>query len=285
MYWSVRGGGRRCEVVVECACEVRGRRAGGDGVCCYLIRVDFSSRSCNKARRRRPREGPTQINFPSPFSLSLTPSCVSPIHTRLPLDVNTPSTPHSPSVLPVPFLPLSSPTLFVLYIRACGNAIDAWRHSCGCTHYCNSLVRSARGGGGQTDFPAIVCIGSGSSPFVSLSYLLLSLCLCLAAHLYLLLCFCLSLLCCVLPPLPVLPLLLFVSHGQGAPPQTRTNPGTPDGTLSPKSFGFILRINPVKKPIESIWKGEARLGRRLDEPPVYDIQNSPFGLASACLAR
>lgn len=55
--------------------------------------------------------------------------------------------------------------------------VIAWR-----APLCSALLCTGRGG--QTDFPAVVCIGSGSSLFVCLSLVCLtpqlSLCLCLA---------------------------------------------------------------------------------------------------------
>lgn len=53
-----------------------------------------------------------------------------------------PPTPHT-LVFLLPF--------FVPYIGVCSNAIDAWRHFSGCTHYSNSFF-SAQGGGAQTHF-------------------------------------------------------------------------------------------------------------------------------------
>lgn len=44
----------------------------------------------------------------------------------------------------------------------------------------------------------------------------------------------------------------------------------------PKIIWIYLTYPSVKEPIESMWKGEAKLGKQLGELSVYHIQVDPF---------
>lgn len=164
---------------IECVMKERKRGVREEGAGgCYLICVQaqFSTCRCNKTKSV---EGgaygnkisinvffvfnaffPIPICFISSNSNSLYISLFSEISLR----------PISPPPSPLSLLYLL--TFFVLYINACSNAIDTWRHSGVCTHYFSSLVCCAWRVGGvgvQMDFPAVVCIGRGWFPFACLS--------------------------------------------------------------------------------------------------------------------